>query len=68
MAWITFDEVKVKGVRRWTDAEGRKRQATKTFSQTLNPFNKNAYGLPKTRAEIVEEITAERDAWLAANT
>jgi len=67
MAWIRFEEVKVKGVRRWTDSDGKKRQETKTFSQTINPFNKNACGLPKTCSEIVEEITAERDAWMAAN-
>ena len=67
MAWINFEEIKVKGVRRWTDKNGKKRQKTKIFSQTVNPFNKNSAGLPKTRQEIMAEISAERDAWVTAN-
>jgi hypothetical protein len=61
---ITFDEIKVKGTRRWTDEEGKKRQQTRTFMQTVNPFNKHANGRQKSRDEIVTEVRAERDAWL----
>lgn len=31
--------------------------------QTLNPFNTNAFGVPKTRREIVEELFALLDEW-----
>lgn len=59
-----FKEVKVKGTRRWTDASGKRRQETKTFSQTVNPFNKKADGSIKTLEDIKRELTADRDFWL----
>lgn len=59
-----FEEVSLKVVRRWTDAEGKKRQQTKKFLQTINPFNKNADGSLKTRSQIMVELNAERDAWM----
>lgn len=62
--WMRFQEVKVKATRRWTDAQGKKRQQTRTFMQTVNPFNKNANGTPKSREEIMVELRAERDGWL----
>lgn len=62
---INFDEVSVKAVKRWTDADGKKRQETKKFLQTLNPFNRGADGLPKSREQIMREITAEKNDWLA---
>lgn len=61
---ITFDEVAVKATRRWTDEGGKKRQETRKFFQTVNPFNKNADGSVKTRDQIMREITAKRDEWL----
>lgn len=61
-----FQEIAVRGTRRWTDETGKKRQQTKKFFQTLNPFNRNAAGLPKTSSEIRQEITTERDAWLTS--
>lgn len=42
---------------------GRKRNRSTTFMQTLNPFNKNAAGRPKTYDEIWEELSAEAKAW-----
>jgi hypothetical protein len=60
---ITFEEVKVKGTRRWTE-NGKPRQLTRTFMQTVNPFNKHPNGRQKSRDEIVTEVRAERDAWL----
>lgn len=59
-----FQEVIVKGTKRWVDSEGKKRQFTKSFSQTINPFNLNSLGIPKSHSEIMTEITAERDKWL----
>jgi uncharacterized coiled-coil DUF342 family protein len=64
---ITFDEVSVKGVRRWKDAAGKWHQETKKFFQTLNPFNKAADGSPKSYEQIRAEIRTERDAWMAAS-
>jgi hypothetical protein len=61
---VVFNEVKVKGTRRWTDANGKRRQETKAFMQTVNPFNKNADGSVKTYEQIKRELTAERDFWL----
>lgn len=65
---LTFEEVAIKATRRWIDpATGRKRQETMKFSQTLNPFNKTPDGRVKSRAQILEEIKAQRDAWLAGS-
>lgn len=61
-----FEEISVKGTRKWKDPEtGKQRQQTKKFAQTLNPFNKNPDGTIKTRYDIVREITARRNEWLA---
>ena len=60
---ITFQEVSVKATRRWTE-DGKKRQETRKFWQTINPFNKNVDGAMKNRDEIYTEICAQRDAWL----
>lgn len=60
---LTFDKVSIKGVKRWTE-NGKRRQQTKEFMHTLNPFNKNADGTVKTREQIMLELLAERDAWL----
>ena len=63
---ITFNEVAVRATKRWTDpVTGKRRQQTRKFYQTINPFNKGTDGLPKSREQIIQEITAERDEWLA---
>ena len=36
---------------------------SKTFEQTINPFNKNAMGLPKSRTEILIELKARATEW-----
>jgi hypothetical protein len=59
-----FQEVSVKGVKRWVE-DGKKRQLTKKFHQTLNPYNRNPDGSVKTRQEILKEITKEKNIWLA---
>lgn len=61
---INFQKVEVKGVRRWKE-NGKPRQETRTFMQTINPFNKNEDGSLKTYDQILAEVKAERDAWLA---
>jgi hypothetical protein len=62
----TYEKVWIKAVKRWTDASGKKRQKTREFSQTLNPYNKKADGSVKTRRDIMDEIEAQRKEWLAA--
>lgn len=63
MATYRFDEVTLKATYRWKE-NGKSRQRTKTFMQTINPFNKNADGIIKNRVEIMAELSKERDAWL----
>jgi len=58
-----FEEVAITGTKRWFDG-GKRRQKTRRFYRTLNPFNANADGEPKTRAEIMDELMAERKAWM----
>lgn len=61
-----YQEVAVKGTKKGKCGCGKMRTRTMTFSQTLSPFNKNKEtGELKTRTEILIEIQAERDAWLA---
>ena len=43
---------------------GKRRQRTKEFSQTLNPWNKNSKGHPKTWQEIDRELSAQASEWL----
>lgn len=63
---VTFEEVSVKGTKRWKDpVTGKPRQHTRTFMQTINPFNKDNRGEPKLRDQILKEIKRERDEWLA---
>jgi hypothetical protein len=59
-----FDEVSITATKRWVDDEGHRRQKTKTFSQTVNPWNANKDGAPKTRAEIFNELWEKRTEWL----
>jgi hypothetical protein len=46
------------------DKDGRRRQKTEKFYQTVNPFNKNKDGSLKTREQIYKEVCQERDKWL----
>ncbi len=59
-----FEELKLSATRRWKDENGKRRQETKQFSQTLNPYNKNKDGMVKSRSEIWAELHAARTAWL----
>lgn len=61
---VFYEEISVRGVRRWTDpCTGKRRQETKKFSQTISPFNRDKEGNIKTRSEILEEISKKRDEW-----
>ena len=60
-----FEKVSVKAVRRWVE-NGKKRQQTKEFYQTINPYNVNADGSVKSKSEILTEIKKEKAYWLLA--
>ena len=60
----TFEEVSIQHTHRWVDENGKKRQKTQKFYQTLNPFNKDAEGNIKTRQQIYAELVIERDKWI----
>lgn len=60
---MTFDVVSVRATRIWRE-NGRRRQQTREFMQTLNPFNKDDDGNVKTRQQILVEINAARATWL----
>jgi hypothetical protein len=63
---VTFNEVSLKGVKRWVDpVTGKNRQETRKFWQTVNPFNKNDKGEVKSSGEIMAELKRECDEWLA---
>lgn len=61
---VTFDPVKRTVSRNgYCPVCGRRTTRQTTFSQTLNPYNVNADGVPKTSAEIQAELIAQVKAW-----
>ena len=46
---------------------GKKCTRTKEFMQTVNPFNTNADGVPKTRSEIQTELAVQAKAYRDRN-
>ncbi len=64
MTRVVFEQVVIKGVRRWRSQDGKKHQETRTFSQTVNPWNRNDDGTIKTREQICVELEVERERWL----
>jgi hypothetical protein len=66
MTTYTYERVETRGYKRGPCTIcGKHAERSMTFGQTLNPFNKNADGEVKIRAEIMCEITAQRNAWQA---
>ena len=55
-----FDEVSL-STRRAGKCSGCGKRTTRTIRvyQTVNPFNKNAKGIPKSREEILDEVRRE---------
>jgi hypothetical protein len=43
---------------------GRTVQRSRTFEQTVNPFNRKPNGDVKTSTEVREDVTAEADSWV----
>ena len=44
---------------------GKRRQRTKVFEHTVNPFNKRPDGTPKNADDVRSDVQAEADAWMA---
>lgn len=59
-----FTEVSLTAVFRWKE-NGKRRQTSRKFFQTINPFNTKPDGTPKTRSDIMAELEQQRNAWLA---
>lgn len=67
MTIVQFEQIKVTAQKRFDCSRcGKQCQRTRSFAQTLNPFNKNADGTVKDRQTINIQIRDEAKAWLAA--
>ena len=62
---LNFKEISVSATKKYKDENGKTKQVTRKFFQTLNPFNKLDDGTVKDEATIRAEIDAQRKAWLA---
>ena len=59
-----FNEVAIKGTKKFVDAAGKKHSRTRKFFQTLNPYNKMPTGDVKTRDDIMMQLVGERTLWM----
>lgn len=59
----TFSEIKLYAQKSFVCACGKKVRRSKTFIQTLNPFNKTKTGEVKTARQISAENQVAADAW-----
>lgn len=61
---ITYDEVKSKATARGPcPICGKTNTRSTTCTETINPFNRNADGEPKTPAEVRASVDAKARAW-----
>lgn len=64
MPTYTFQKVELYGEKTVKCSEcGKRLRRRTTFFQTLNPYNKNADGQPKSRDEIYAELRVKREQW-----
>jgi len=62
---ITFTEVSISRTRKETCSVcGKKRQKTKKFLQTINPFNTDDQNRVKDRPTILQELQEKASSWL----
>lgn len=61
---MKFKEISIKGKKSWIDENGKRRQKTKKFFQTINPFNRNDDGTVKTEKQILSELVKMRNEWM----
>lgn len=58
-----FDVVKITATFKWTDRAGKRRQRSKQFMQTINPYNRDSDGNVKTRGVILKELEGAAKLW-----
>lgn len=64
MTRYVFREIKLTGTKSIRcEGCGKKLNRQKKFYQTLNPFNRNKEGVPKTEDEIRTELLADIAEW-----
>lgn len=65
MTRYVFERVERRATKRVKCAGGcgKLQPRARTFYQTINPFNKRADGLPKTRQDILAELEVEARNW-----
>jgi hypothetical protein len=60
----TYAQIKRTAKRKVTcETCGRKFSRQRTFSNTINPFNKNDRGFPKTYDEVLADVIAMARVW-----
>ena len=65
MPRYVFQEVSITAEKTGKCRCGKQRKRRQKILQTLNPFNLDACGMPKTREQIMRELQAEAEAWRA---
>jgi hypothetical protein len=60
---MNFEQVKTTRTRKWRE-NGKWRKQTRTFMHTVNPFNKDEEGMPKSYTRVTQDVNAEADAWV----
>lgn len=61
--WV-YNEVKHRATKKFVCRVcGKRGTQSRTFRQTVNPFNRNADGRAKTAAEILLELVSAGDKW-----
>lgn len=60
----TFEEIKVTVYKTATcPICGRRTRRSRTFAQTISPFNRHADGIQRTRREVRAAVQATAQAW-----
>lgn len=60
---VEFEQVSLWGQKKGKCACGKIRTRSTTIVNTINPYNKNAKGVPKTRKEVEESVKQQLEAW-----
>ena len=63
MTKITFEEVAFHASKSGKCGCGKHCKRQRKFWATLNPFNRNAVGAPKTRVEIYDDLRTQAAVW-----
>lgn len=65
MACVIPEEISLKQRKRWIDKDGKQRQMTRRFFQTIKPSNTDRDGMIKNRFQIESELKRDARRWLA---